>query len=266
MFRFIYDTISFLLIFRCENNTVYIASGYWGYSDKQGNFHTKKCPPDYCHCNQTDRTKIGCAYNEQSQCADGRSGILCGKCLDGYGLDLMTYKCVSCDGIHWAFVTLVIIAVATIIVVILILFINPKFSTLIRSILFFVQMLPYVCDVNGSISKIVLSVTGWLDIGGINSVPVKSCFMKNFNSLYAVLLGYLYPALICLILMITFILHKFYLVTFQRSSPFQAFWILIVLMYKFLAETSLLLLLCVPLQGEVTFRPYLIDLLKFKKE
>ena len=161
----------------------------------------------------------------------------------------MSFDCVECKGLSLALIILIVVAVLTLLFAILILAINPKFSTLLRSILFFVQMIPYVLDGSTSFNKIVLTFTGWLDVGGINSVPVKSCFVEHFNSMYAVALGYLYPTLILVVLILVFILHKCYWVNFKRNSPFQAFWILMVLMYKFLVETSLLLLFCVPIKG-----------------
>jgi len=230
---------------------VYLKKGYWGYVDINENLKVLQCPPGFCWCNQTDSTKLGCAFNQNSQCESGRKGVLCGECQKEKGLDLMTLECIECHGFKLALTVVIIVAVATVAVVILILAINPKFSTLLRSILFFVQMLPYVLDGRLSFNKIVLSITGWLDVGGVNSVPVKSCFIKQFNSMYAVALGYLYPTLISVVLITVYVLHRFHLVTLKRSSPFQAFWILIVLMYKFLVETSLLLLFCVPINGKL---------------
>ena len=229
---------------------VYLEKGYWGYVDRNENLKVLQCPAGFCWCNQTDTTKLGCAFNQSSQCNNGRTGVLCGECEDGKGLDLMTLECIKCDGFKVALIVIIIVAICTVLVVILILAINPKFSTLLRSILFFVQMLPYVLDGRLSFNKVVLAVTGWLDVGGVNSVPVKSCFLENFNSMYAVALGYLYPALISVILMVVYVLHRCHCVTLKRSSPFQAFWILIVLMYKFMVETSLLLLFCVPISGK----------------
>lgn len=240
-------------MFRCENDVVYLERGYWGYVDGKNELRVLKCPQNFCHCNQTDTTKLGCAFNQTSQCKPGRTGTLCGECKPGLGLDLMSFDCVECKGLSLALIIIAVVAVITLLVSILILAINPKFSTLLRSILFFVQMIPYVLDDSSSFNKVALTITGWLDVGGINSVPVKSCFIEHFNSMYAVALGYLYPTLITIVLICVFILHKCYWVNFKRNSPFQAFWILIVLVYKFLVETSLLLLFCVPIEGKIIF-------------
>ena len=241
--------IFIFILFRCENDVVYLEKGYWGYEDGKNQLRVLRCPQNFCDCNQTDTTKLGCVFNKTSQCKPGRTGVLCGECEKSFGLDLMSFECTKCKGFSLALIILIIVAVLTVLVAILILAINPKFSTLLRSILFYVQMIPYVLDGTSSFNKVALTITGWLDVGGINSVPVKSCFMEDFNSMYAVALGYLYPTLILVVLIFVFVLHKFYWVNLKRSSPFQAFWILMVLMYKFLLETSLLLLFCVPIQG-----------------
>ena len=238
--------------FRCENEIVFLKEGYWGTMTEHDELFTITCPPRYCKCNG-NQTKIGCAFNFRNpdlQCLKGRIGTLCGKCQNGTGLNIMTSECVPCNGFSWSVLILFVVATGVIIAAILIVVLNPRFSSHMRGILFFVQMLPYVCDPSSKVSKIVLTITAWVDLGGSNSIPVSGCFLKQMNSLYMISLGYLYPSLIFIVLMVLFILHKLYLITFRRNSPFQSFWILIVAMYKFLVETSFLLLFCVPVKGK----------------
>lgn len=242
-------------VVRCGDEIVYINKGFWGKVNRHGELITKKCPRNYCNCHE-NKTLLGCAFNYRNpdlQCATGRTGTLCGKCKPGYGLTLMSSDCVTCDGFSWSILYLAIIATAVIIAAVLVLVLNPRFSSHFRGIIFFVQMLPYVCDPSGKVNKIILAISSWVDLGGVNGIPINSCFLEQFTSLNAITLGYLYPALIYLVLLTLYILHKFHMVNFRRNTPFQSFWILMVAIYKFLVETSLLLLFCVPLDGSYVF-------------
>ena len=132
-----------ILFLRCEDGIVYLEKDYWGYLGVDDNLKVLRCPPNFCSCNQTDPTKLGCAFNQSSQCVNGRTGTLCGECQSEMGLDLMTLECVKCDGFRLALVIIVIVAILTVFVVILIMVLNPKFSTLLRSILFFDKIQKY---------------------------------------------------------------------------------------------------------------------------
>ena len=65
--------LCFSLFFRCENDVVYLERGYWGYVDGKNKLRVLKCPQNFCQCNQTDTTKLGCAFNQTSQCKPGRT-------------------------------------------------------------------------------------------------------------------------------------------------------------------------------------------------
>ena len=196
---------------------------------------------------------MGCAFNIRNpnlQCAVRRMGELCGQCIPKTGLNMMTYECVDCGHLYVSVLVIAIISAAIVIGAILVIILNPRFSSHMRGILFFVQMLPYICEPKDRFREIMLLATAWVDLGGLTNIPFDGCFMKGFNSLDIIFFGYLYPFLISIVLIIMLILHRCYLVTFRRNSPFQAFWMLVVVVYKFAIETSLLVLYCVPVRGK----------------
>ena len=184
------------------------------------------------------------------QCRYGREGVLCGKCKKGYGLDLLTQECVQCKGLPWSFFMIGAVCIISVVIALMIIFLNPDFSPYVRAIIFYFQMLPYVCRPIGPVNKVILEASAWLNFGGTNGVPVSSCISENFSSLHGVALGYVYPGIYIIVLLTLYLLHKFKRLNFTRNSPFRSFWIILVLMYKFLVETSFLLLYCVPYKGE----------------
>ena len=56
------------------------------------------CPFDYC----VNDTKVFPLNNTDSQCAYNRSGLLCGRCKEGYSLVLGTHQCRKCMNSHLA--------------------------------------------------------------------------------------------------------------------------------------------------------------------
>ena len=252
----LYKAIQILLyiFFRCDDTSqvVYINPDEWAYVDINDTLKTLHCPYKYCYC-QRNESYLGCAYNYKRpdmQCWNGREGVLCGKCKKGYGLDLLTQECVQCKGFSWSFIMIGVVCVIFIVIGLLIVFLNPDFSPYMRAISFYFQMLPYVCRPVGVVNRVILEASAWLNFGGTNGVPVSDCIAEKFSSLHGIALGYVYPGIFLTILFILFILHKCKRLNFKRNSPFRSFWILLVLMYKFLVETSFLLLYCVPYKRE----------------
>ena len=58
------------------------------------------CPFSYC---LPSSSQVSVNLNDEngsdSQCMEGRSGLLCGRCRQGYGLSLTTTRCLPCEGI-----------------------------------------------------------------------------------------------------------------------------------------------------------------------
>lgn len=240
-----------ILLFRCDDELVYIKENSWAMVGRNNKLIVKNCPNFFCQCNSNE-TKLGCAFNFKNpdlQCEKNRVGTLCGKCVNGTGLDFMTSQCVTCKHFPWSIVALALMGSAMLLISGLIIILNPQFSSYLKGILFYLQILPYVCSTRGNVNRYVLEIASWIDLGGFNNVPISSCFLQHFSSLHITSLGYLYPAVILLLLLIIYVLHKAHLMNLQRNSPFQSFWILVVIMYKFLVETSLLILSCVDIEG-----------------
>lgn len=72
-------------------NTITSSNNYWGYKDRAGKLFMLLCPPYYC-C--TSKTNQCTSYNT---CEYNREGRLCGRCKDGFHLDLISDRCIDRD-------------------------------------------------------------------------------------------------------------------------------------------------------------------------
>ncbi len=79
-------------------NTIFLTKNSWiGYINNSGYLVYPNCPYDFCEppmkvnisLNSTDRTDTQCAYN----C----TGLLCGRCKDGFQLSIATPRCLQCS-------------------------------------------------------------------------------------------------------------------------------------------------------------------------
>ena len=82
----------------CSGNNVVPRPNHWGFwNDDKLVF--VKCTPNYC-CSGTEEEPC-VKYNH---CAGNRTGQLCGSCLDGFSMSILTGKCVpdrKCGRIYW---------------------------------------------------------------------------------------------------------------------------------------------------------------------
>ena len=54
------------------------------------------CPYDYCHPTPVFITSNSSHFNDAVQCASNRTGILCGKCANGYSVSMFSSACMQC--------------------------------------------------------------------------------------------------------------------------------------------------------------------------
>ena len=76
---------------------------YWlGYSSQMGFTLYHYCPSSYCHKNITWIPTNSTDFGQNRQCADDRSGVLCGRCKSGLSLSLGSASCLNCSHISTA--------------------------------------------------------------------------------------------------------------------------------------------------------------------
>ena len=211
-----------------------------------GRFVTHICPREYCKCTKKLGT-AGCFYDFQKPddfCIPGRVGTLCGRCKDGLALSLRPTKCINCDGTGAILATSIVMVV---IFTVLIIYFNPNIPTDMRGILFYVQVMPFLFKPNDRVGDIVTTISGISDLGRPTEYPINTCAMPGLGNLGTTALNYSTPATVLLILILTYALSAY--IKSERGKPFQCFFVLLVLMYKYLVETSFALLHCVDVGG-----------------
>ena len=214
-----------------------------------GKFVTNICPRGYCKCARREGT-TGCFYDFKKPndfCVEGRGDMLCGRCKDGLALSLRPTECIDCSG---SGLILGLSILVVLILTLLIIYFNPDIPTDLRGILFYVQVLPFLFKPNDRVGDVVNTVSGIADLGRPTEYPLDTCAVPALGNLGTMTLNYVTPAEVIIILIVLFTIRRF--LHFKRTKPFQCFLVLIVLMYKYIVETSFGIIHCVDVGGMFT--------------
>ena len=138
---------------------------------------------------------------------------------------------------------------------ILVIWLNPIISSELRGPLFFFQVLPYVFYPTSHL----LGHTFFLaDLFNFRSPFIyfsKTCILKGLNNLQTIVFGYALPLLVLLIFLLAYVLSTNYCLKFKfrGNSMLRSFWLLLVFIYSYFVETSLLILFCPKVGDELVF-------------
>ena len=117
----------------CENGTIKAKENFWGMEDFSSippSFHFFHCPSEYC-----SRSSHSTHYGHNS-CHGRRDGVLCGKCFDGYSEALYSNSCRKnerCNDSWFWLATMIYVAAFAVYIV----FKPPIFSQLLKYSLWF---------------------------------------------------------------------------------------------------------------------------------
>ena len=242
------------LFFSCNGTEVTLENGLWA-NDFNGKLKAFPCPPNYCKCTKYEK-RTSCIYdslNANSQCTENRQGILCGGCIGhGHGLSLDSGECIKCDreSMKTAKGGLIFVTIGVFLAAILVVYLNPSFSTKLRGPAFYVQLLPYLYNGSSLLGTFVRFMASFLTLGGSSGLPIFGCLGPNWDRLDIIALTYVFAAVILLVLFAVYVLSRCFVLRFERDSPFESFWILLIATYCFFSETSLQFFYCVDINGE----------------
>ena len=95
-----------------ETETVLREGVFWiDYIEDSGYLIHPHCPYDYCKpADVKVKINLNIKNGADVQCANKRSGILCGTCSSGYSLSLGSSRCILCQ-IYWPIVTVILVTV-----------------------------------------------------------------------------------------------------------------------------------------------------------
>ena len=155
----------------------------------------RNCPLDYCQFT-ADSINL---ETPDAQCANIRSGILCGGCQDNYSIALGSSRCLECTSKYTFVWLLVIFAVAGIILVAFLLLLNLTISSgTINGLLFYAN----VVSLSGLLSLRSCSLHPLLSVymAWINlDLGIETCFYPGMNTYQKTWLQFVFPVYIWLL-------------------------------------------------------------------
>lgn len=213
------------------------------------------CPMSYCSCpNGT------CEFNMRDtsdpQCAEGREGILCGRCKHGYSAvyGAIYPACLPCsDEVLWIIPVLTMVAFILVALAVLINF-NAS-SKRLRSIAFFFQVVVLTLSAippQGILQYKWIAHLAWMPN---LSIRLDACLLDNLTTLQSTLFQYYVPTCIFVFMaMGVFLARKFAWIS--RMHVLRPFWSMVTLTYISIGYTTALILNCVDIgDGELRWFP-----------
>ena len=155
---------------------------------------SESCPFDYCKDGAIDISF------PDNQCANHRSGILCGSCQNKYSIVLGGSKCLQCTSSKYAFIWLtVLFAVAGVALVTFLLVCNITVSAgTLNGLIFYANTLSIsgltslnYCSIHPILSVFISWVN--LDLG------IETCFYSGMDAYYKTWLQFIFPLYIWLL-------------------------------------------------------------------
>ena len=209
------------------------------------------CPLDYCKPSE-DKVKINLNVENgvDIQCANHRTGLLCGTCFSNYSLSLGSSQCIQCPSYWPAFTVILILAsaVAGVLFVALLLLLNLTVAVgTLNGIIFYANVV--AANSNAVFpSNIFIS---WLNL----EVGFNICFFKGMDAYWKTWLQLAFPTyLIFLVVMVIIISKRSARFTrlIGRRDPVATLATLVLLSY-----TKLLYAIIASLSGTVLKYPEL---------
>ena len=245
------------LTFSCQGRIIRIEEGLWAnVSQKSPNtLVIYNCPRSYCRCDSGESHRSDCEFNPKTpdqQCNSNREGTLCGKCKSGSSITLPSYRCKACDSVSRSIAIFVFFVLFTIVLCIGVIYFNPKLSEFVKGILFYTQILPYVFTDSESLSaSVAIFFCTFVNSVAVGSMPIEMCLFKGLDRIDAIGLSFIIPTICAIILAVFYILNSCGVLNFHRDSPFNAFWMLIIVIFKLLVEATLQSLSCHRIDGMI---------------
>ena len=183
---------------------------YINNSDSPGYVIFPHCPFDYCKL-PTENVSINfnLPNGAVTQCADNRTGVLCGSCIDKFSLSLASSHCLPCHS-HWPAVFVVILLVAIlagILLVAALLALNMTVSVgLINGFIFYANIVSAGSAVffPSSDSSFPSVFVAWLNL----EIGIDVCFIDGLDAYIKTWLQLAFPVYIIFLVVIVIIVSE----------------------------------------------------------
>ena len=190
------------------------------------------CPFYYCVFEE-----VSFSLNDTDlQCANNRSGLLCGACSEGLSLTLGTHKCSKCSNYYLALLVLFTILGIALVLFILIFKLTVALGT-ISGLIFYANIVElnktvyFPHNINGP-SRFLLVFVSWLNL----NFGFVTCLSKDMDMYVLTWLQYLFP-LYLLLVVAMMLLVKNYPSKLTGTNPLAVLSTLILLSYNKILRT-----------------------------
>ncbi len=178
---------------------------YIGYHDNCTYFY-RYCPID--RCNRTNKQLNALALNQDEQCAHGRKGLMCGKCIDGSSRVLGSNECWKCHDVN--LLLLCLFAVAGLVLVWGISFFNLTVSTgEINGIIFYANIVKVNRDIfypTLSERNPLILIIAWINL----DFGIGTCLFDGMDEFNKTLIQFAFPIYLWLLSLLAIYLSRHY--------------------------------------------------------
>ena len=236
-----------------QNGTITRDSNYWityinSTESQSGYLSYPHCPFDYCI---SSNSKLEINLNNNSgtnvQCANSRSGILCGVCQPGHSLSIGSSRCIQCSN-NWPVVCTAIILAgffAGIALVCLIMILNLTVAVgTLNGLIFFANIIGANGNIfftSASFIKFLSVPVSWLNL----EIGFDACFFKGMTTYWKTWIELAFPFYIIFIVIVMILVseHSFsFSHLIARRNPVATLATLILLSYTKLLRTVITVL------------------------
>ena len=178
---------------------------FWiGFDSEKGVILHPHCPFDFCISEVID-IPIG---NDNVQCDNNRSGLICGQCSDGFSLSLGSSKCMSCTNAYLALLIVFIVAGIALVVFLLVFKLTVSEGTM-NALVFYAN----IVHVNEAIffpsgnRNFLRGFIAWINL----DLGIETCFYDGMDAYAKAWLQFVFPVYVWTLV--------FVFITVGRFSP-----------------------------------------------
>ena len=191
-----------------SSQTIQRSGNVWiGPSDKTDcNVVVLDCSLDYCNSDVVNLNNLSNLTKSDVQCNNGRTGRLCGKCIDDFSLILGSNKCMNCTNQNSRISIFIAIVLLGIVLVSLIFLINLNVSVgTVNGLIFFANIVK-LYELFFPIESILFlsQFISWINL----DMGIETCFYNGMNAHEKVGLQFLFPFYLWLIVVAVIIASK----------------------------------------------------------
>ena len=232
-----------------ENQTILRDSNFWiTFLNNTDNNHSSgyliyhHCPLDYCLPPESKiQVNLNTVNGADVQCANNRSGLLCGVCRPGLSLSLGSSHCLACFNVwHADFVViLVVVFLSGIAVVVLILILNLTVATgTLNGLLFYANVINSKSSTffPSSTTKVFSVFISWLNL----EIGFDTCFYDAMNAYWKTWLQLAFPTYVISLVVMIIILSKYsirFSMLIAKKNPVATLATLVLFSYTNLLRT-----------------------------